>query len=131
MNDTTDTRAGGMQEAHAQPANCYTGQAHTPGPWHFVSILNALFVYTQGTDSICRLYRGKGKERANARLIAAAPELLAALLALVDIKEPQVSKQCDGVKMSCCGGSAFHEEDCRYGKVLKQAREAIAKACIS
>ena len=47
---------------------------HTPGPWNFEKHEN--FVVYVGNNEICELY--EGDQEANARLIAAAPELLEA-----------------------------------------------------
>lgn len=60
---------------------------HTPGPWH----TNGGNIYAQRNPggirtSICEVFRDAGYDacRANARLIAAAPELLAALERVAD-----------------------------------------------
>lgn len=66
--------------------------AHTPGPWGIVrhpkpaqvkSILSVGFT-ANGMASIAWLTGGAIHQDANARLIAAAPDLLAALRALVE-----------------------------------------------
>lgn len=53
---------------------------HTPGPWKInyrrVTPVNGK---QDGTDDICHVYGDEDKEIANARLIAAAPEMLEAL----------------------------------------------------
>ena len=62
--------------------------AHTPGPWKFGKELTArsgewLVSFDAGSKgrgiAIAETRAGSGNEEANARLIAAAPELLAAL----------------------------------------------------
>jgi len=53
---------------------------HTPGPWAYENYGGTVHVFLdnkEGTPSICKLV-GNDKD-ANARLIAAAPELLEAL----------------------------------------------------
>lgn len=52
---------------------------HTPGPWHMTEIAAGTWVTSQEGD-ICQVYHAPEKERtrADARLMAAAPELLAA-----------------------------------------------------
>jgi hypothetical protein len=72
-----------------------TTTTHTPGPWHYkmktlhntssspvAKILDA----SENVPSIATCHDAKGTCEANARLIAAAPELLAALQALVNDK---------------------------------------------
>ncbi len=74
---------------------------HTPGPWHlgakFVGTVDGYSVQgfpisAQG-QSICRVHAGHilgfGNEDANARLIAAAPDLLAALKALLAYEDAE------------------------------------------
>ena len=52
---------------------------HTPGPWEAIGAS----VHSDGREIVCGLHNTRSAEdaerRANARLIAAAPELLAAL----------------------------------------------------
>ena len=61
--------------------------SHTPGPWH-----NDCFLVTatQGRREICHTGEGRGTSEeceANARLIAAAPDLLAALVGVVRVAD--------------------------------------------
>jgi hypothetical protein len=54
---------------------------HTPGPW--MASVNSIIVFARGQDRICTLNSNetlfpKSEREANARLIAAAPELLEA-----------------------------------------------------
>lgn len=95
---------------------------HTPGPW----ALNALLMehtdqleiasaQVDGPHVASVTVTGKGNSRsikpeqlANARLIAAAPDLLVALQALLD--------------------PATNEDDARYYEALKTASAVIAKA---
>lgn len=53
---------------------------HTPGPWHVVSHRPNLFKVETARAVICDSFGGLSAETlANARLIASAPEMLAAL----------------------------------------------------
>ena len=56
---------------------------HTPGPWRADSTnVSERYRYVLGGRRlICRITKGDGESEANARLIAAAPELLEALIA--------------------------------------------------
>lgn len=85
---------------------------HTPGPWHTGGKLDAI-VYAPDGYAVagCQTYHGLRDEActaANARLIAAAPELLEAL----DMMERHFSRY----------------DDTHNNLVLEQARAAIAKA---
>jgi hypothetical protein len=56
--------------------------AHTPGPWHYQEESDLYTHIVRGPDNffVCQLQQDtSGYAEANARLIAAAPELLAAL----------------------------------------------------
>ncbi len=64
---------------------------HTEGPWHYREGRNGEFLITCESGGFAPIARVKGDKRttlkdakANARLIAAAPELLAALYAMMD-----------------------------------------------
>ena len=77
---------------------------YTPGPWH---IANGVQIRSN-RDQIAKIWMMRGGEgRANARLIAAAPDLLEALIELAD-----------------CGAEAWGEDR----PCVKWARAAIAKA---
>jgi hypothetical protein len=79
---------------------------HTPGPWTAKANLD---VVDSNGERVARLASTRGKyeyEEINARLIAAAPELLDALQELVNGPE--------------CGGD--------HGAMYRNARAAIAKA---
>jgi hypothetical protein len=78
---------------------------HTPGPWGFEDKDN-LHMVTAGKDRKGRFvyvcdpsYSPRGAERANAKLIAAAPELLAALRRLLLVSRCQ--NGCKKTDMSC------------------------------
>ena len=86
-------------------------QLHTPGPWHIEG------QYIHGPDGNRFLaVAGDGEGIANASLIAAAPELLAALEKALESIEGQAEllRHC---------GAAYG-----IGATLAQARAAIAKA---
>ena len=62
---------------------------HTPGPWSLGRLSGERVVMADGESGLIRVAdcrdpdeHAEGTERANARLIAAAPDLLAALAAL-------------------------------------------------
>lgn len=98
----------------------------TPGPWKvrenggFMQAVEAKkdwLVYKCGKD-----YMGRVELEANARLIAAAPDLLQALVNLVSAySEPDDRVCCNGVDCGCFGATK-HQEAEHY------ARAAIAKA---
>ncbi len=77
---------------------------HTPGPWH---IANGVQIRSN-RDQIAKIWMMRdGEGRANARLMAAGPDLLEALIELAD-----------------CGAEAWGEDR----PCVKWARAAIAKA---
>ncbi len=110
---------------------------HTPGPWnfqpacalvlekgsHFYRIEDSSDGFNIGLVSTWRNDPEDAKEaEANARLIAAAPDLLQALENLVaTYSEPDDRVCCNGVDCGCFGVTK-HQEAEHY------AREAIAKA---
>ena len=59
---------------------------HTPGPWQWTQHFDpTISIYKDGFGQIARLYDSSaGTGKANARLIAAAPDLLDALVQFVD-----------------------------------------------
>ena len=89
-----------------------TQTKHTPAPWH-VGGKDEQIIYGEDGWAIAdaKVYHGKDghNSRANARLIAAAPELLAALESIIKAKD-------EGMILL------------DTGKSIKAAREAIAKA---
>lgn len=87
--------------------------AHTPGPWHFNGWQRVTPVEGEqnGTNDICHVYSNKHDERANARLIAAAPELLLVLQEFVATNR-----------------SGEYEFDTNEPRLFKAIVEAIAKA---
>lgn len=78
--------------------------SHTPGPWVAVELPTAIAIKSH-MGNVANIQRGSMREQqqANARLIAAAPDLLEALKAFVN------------------HGSCFDDDD------MEKARAAIAK----
>ena len=90
-------------------------KAHTPGPWR-VGIRPGPIVYGQQGEQVANLHVPmveSDENKANARLIAAAPELLAALDAIVR----QMDQGGQG------STQVFNRDAC-----IQRARAAIAKA---
>jgi hypothetical protein len=91
---------------------------HTPGPWTVGDVDNSIYVWQDGGKEsfISEVSPEDVNEQemvANARLIAAAPDLLAALIAYRDAKP-----QCE-----CSSGSG-----CKMSAARDLAIAAIAKA---
>jgi len=85
---------------------------HTPAPWQYDETTYSVWA-NEGDKKIVRFIPLHEEERANARLIASAPELLAALqIALSDIED-------------FYQGSPTKDEFCGTEKLI---RAAIAKA---
>lgn len=114
--------------------------SRTPGPWvvdgqQVVTLAachpNRTYGYGCGNDFVCDLndgeyhqYRNDKEQAANARLIAAAPDLLEALKGLVEAADqdwPHAPK-CDPAESPCCC------EVIEIGRATQKARAAIAKA---
>jgi hypothetical protein len=91
---------------------------HTPGPWSIYSITFKGYHQIAGAQGgrLCQVLPFEDEYKANARLIAAAPDLLAALQVLFDEAD---SFSIDGV---------YFNEKCMGHKGLDMARAAIAKA---
>ncbi len=90
---------------------------HTPGPWSITNTImgsaettvwpSAVVAAPYGSvDTVCDFSfmtnKPHGEQQANARLIAAAPELLAALRAMIERAEWHGDKDADGL----CGARA-------------------------
>lgn len=93
---------------------------HTPGPWH-IGMKPGPMIYGERGEQVadmCAEMMEHGEHVANARLIAAAPELLAALRELLKI---------NAISAVVNIGAALPEPSAAYTKVLA-ARAAIAKA---
>ncbi len=90
---------------------------HTPGPWTATKQTERctyIAANTKIADVYSTAFRDFENEAANARLIAAAPELLAALKALLE---------------ACYAADAAEELDERvHGGLMDAARDAIAAA---
>lgn len=111
-----------------QSTNASTAVSHTPGPWSVMAeeVLGAYGIATvvpaTGSGVVCRV-PGNDKtpdERdANARLIAAAPELLEALKQIKD----------DYEELARNHAGAWHDDEVLlHQKINEAARAAIAKA---
>ena len=89
---------------------------HTRGPWHAGGYMDQIVFNDKGfAVASCTVYHGKelaGTSAANARLIAAAPDLLAALEAALGALD-----ECDRFKPGLVDIN-----------VIVDVREAIAKA---
>ena len=88
--------------------------AHTPGPW---TLQNGTVLGADGVGVTRPFERFDGAASANARLIAAAPELLAALQEIAIAASRQQGS----------GGDVFDFQD-RLRECGDKARAAIAKA---
>src|SRR5688572_22997275 len=105
---------------------------HTPGPWvqdptgdigwWLIGTAEREVAEARGEDRFSGMTAGEA--RANARLIAAAPDLLAALKELVDWQgvEHQAAAGPDGDAEDCPG-----DDTCRC-PIVAQVNAAIAKA---
>ena len=114
------TRSAGLG-ADPAPQHAATVVVHTPGPW-FVTLAAGgtgrpqivRAVDSRVQDIVCQ--RGGALTPENARLIAAAPELLAALKELIDAGQFAVDS-CDDIAIML-----------RLGQATDNARAVIAKA---
>ena len=89
--------------------------AHTPGPWKPTP--DGDIVYATNGKQVCYPLSGlDGEREANAQLIAAAPELLAACEVLLSGWD----------KDAACGGNQLAPEE--KWNLMAQAERAIAKA---
>jgi hypothetical protein len=105
------------------PGTQGTTQAHTPGPWYALGqAVNVDRAGLEGLASIAKAHQRRGTDsvpitkaeaEANARLIAAAPDLLAALRGVAD------------GSLCFCGGEG---EESGHRTFCTVARAAIAKA---
>jgi hypothetical protein len=95
---------------------------HTPGPWHVQPIGSERYVEAQGPKMICDMQRNEASNPielaeidANAKLIAATPDLLEALQAMLLIGEHTDLMQ--GMRI-----------DALFPKRFEAARAAIERA---
>lgn len=105
--------------AHPAPEQPNPATGHTPGPWEVSTIEGEDVLMVGGGEDGSAIvadvrtgWNGLGMDEANARLIASAPEMLAALKELLD--------QLEGIGIPEWSGAE--------GLCLTQARAAIAKA---
>jgi hypothetical protein len=99
---------------------------HTPGPWHYAECqMGTPFVDTESVGDLLAAALPLDEEKANARLIAAAPDLLAALEDMIGHCQGCNGKgRCYGPVPGSPGSYASNQpcQDC------SDARAAIAKA---
>lgn len=110
---------------------------HTPGPWHstgrYVGSGHAKMNICECSDN-SGCWSNAPEAVANARLIAAAPELLEALNKLTSFVVTEVVDSCNGNKcreLWCAGcfGEEVAEQTVREAReAMDAARAAIAKA---
>lgn len=93
---------------------------HTPGPWKTVTefVEAGIWVAAPDTSVVARVYEQGGLGLSNACLIAAAPDLLAALQA--------AESWVIGCTIPDCRGTG--QPECRGCKVRLKVSKAIAKA---
>lgn len=94
---------------------------HTDGPWHLGG--NGFIVYAQNGYAICDVKTFHGRNDAdagNARLIAAAPDLLEALIDLADWLAYGLNK--------AAGAEPTAEDHAACARVAAKARAAVNKA---
>jgi len=103
-----------------------TDVKHTPGPW-YINQKYCIGPRPRADDQSDGMFRpladvyGVNRD-ANARLIAAAPDLLDALSVLLNVYSgPDRALCCDGRDCTCMGST-------RYQEAEHYARAAIAKA---
>ena len=109
------------------------GEAHTPGPWSFNngSMTGAVWARKEFVASVYPSapedwdgfsdFAGLEEMRANARLIAAAPDLLAAAILAEDIIDDFLGHLSPEEQIACT-------DDPKAAAALKALRAAIARA---
>ena len=96
---------------------------HTPGPWAYHNTPTPFIYVNAGGLQICQIYtstahgQSMGEQFANARLIAAAPELLDALVALLGVAPSKAP-----------GAGLIVGAEEKHANALQAARAAIKKA---
>ncbi len=91
--------------------------AHTPGPWKIWNDFdedgdNGCFCIGDDTAHAVTMNFGKKKNKANARLIAAAPDLLAALINLTNRCERSwTGKDTDATRAAIAKATHKQEQD--------------------
>ena len=92
---------------------------HTAGNWRWIDTLSCSSVYAGNPERRLASYVSPNEEdRANARLIAAAPELLEALVEAIECGMVPISSASDG-------GASTHSRQVRCADMI---RAALAKA---
>lgn len=109
-------------------------QTHTPGHWSVSRLMATRVVSEVAPDdrllvATCDPVKGKqtdAEAEANARLIAASPDLLGSLKDLMELMESTIE--------SCGGHKSFFECDhsvnicsCHYRKIYEDAKELLEK----
>ena len=100
---------------------------HTPGPWHTVSVYADTEVQTQDGALVAVVTPVRCESAENARLIAAAPELLAALL-LITQADPCIAKTTDDELRAAMEDEGEEQEVREQARAFLAARAAVAKA---
>lgn len=106
---------------------------HTPGPWEIAEddIHGQAVVRGEHTEIATCWHHCVGsleiEMRANARLIAAAPDMLRALSILLEVySKPDMRLCCDGQDCTCMGSTSHQEAEHFARAVIAQAKgEAI------
>lgn len=109
---------------------------HTPGPWAAYNLARGRILKSWRVcgpaSPVCRIFGGQSSgdaEVANARLIAAAPDLLAALRDLLDELTGPAMVWGDGIGNNGVKTGLSHEEFVQRREArLTAAREALARA---
>lgn len=103
--------------------------AHTPGPWVAVELPTAIAIKSH-MGNVANIQRGsmRDQQQANARLIASAPDLLAALKSVMEMMDDEIKKASDaelafGLSDPECPAHVKGELAC-----VIACRAAIAKA---
>ena len=100
---------------------------HTPGPWK-VGYKNESGRYIEAPDGYVAVVhywsRSDEEMEANARLIAAAPDLLEALIWMVENDDTNEGDE----PVDLLGGESWNEYNAYWIDGLNRARSAIAKA---
>lgn len=104
-----------------------TANKHTPGPWHVHKGTKWHHVRASNGNWVMEANYSHSvvRQHADARLIAAAPELLEALTRLTSFVVTEVVESCNGNKCRepwCAGCFSTAEE------TVADARDALAKA---
>ena len=123
------TGKGISMSENASPVAPVQNIVHTPGPWVARRGEHGWGIDRSSRHGICTIHDNtdgsmRDEQAANARLIAAAPEMLDLLRRLVHGELPQADDDCtpDNVKLTV---SHMDHEDYRHR--IRQAKELIAR----